>query len=161
MKSVEPWDTCLALMHLRGLLARDPQMPLEHLNEVLKQRGVLDLEKKTPLGDVAPLFKTFELSWEKVRGEGTQRLFKLAAYFPEATPIPLWLLGLATGLGEDCRYPNPLWGVRVGLQELSLMETLSEDQVRLTHWYVHLGSSWSLKSLTRGKPYWKKRGTDW
>ena len=36
----------LALMHLRGLLARDQQMSLDHLNEVLKQRGVLDLEKK-------------------------------------------------------------------------------------------------------------------
>lgn len=36
----------LALIHLRGLLARDQQMSLEQLNEVLKQRGILDLEKK-------------------------------------------------------------------------------------------------------------------
>ena len=30
-----------------------------------------------------------------VQYEAVHQLFKLAAYFPEATPIPLWLLGLA------------------------------------------------------------------
>jgi WD40 repeat protein len=120
----------LALVHLRGLLARDQRITLVRLAEVLKQRGALDVAK-TQQGDAFPLFETFRLSWEKVSDEGTRRLFKLASYFPEATAIPLWLLGLAAGLGERAGIFEPLWEARLQLQELSLIEEFSEDQVQL------------------------------
>ena len=110
------------------------------------------------MGDVAPLFTTFWLSWEKVHDEEAQRLFKLAAYFPEATPIPLWLLGLAAGSGEDCRYPNPLWEARVGLQELSLMETLSGDQVRLHPLVRAFGQQLVAEESDKGKALLEEAG---
>jgi hypothetical protein len=122
----------LALVHLQGSLARDPRLTLVRLAEVLKERGALDVAKKQYL-DAAPMFATFRLSWEHVHDEGAQRLFKLASYFPEATPIPLWLLGLAAGLGESGDIFEPLGEACVQLQELSLLEELSEGQVRLHH----------------------------
>ncbi len=120
----------LALVHLRGLLVRDTQVTVKRLADVLKKRGALELAK-TQQGDAAPLFATFCLSWEKVRDEGARRLFKLASFFPEAAPIPLWLLGLAAGLGESADILEPLWEARMQLQELSLLEALSGEQVRL------------------------------
>ena len=97
----------LALVHLRGLLARDRQVTLVRLAEVLKERGALEMAK-TQHGDATPLFETFELSWKHVQQEEVQRLFKLAAYFPEAAPIPRWLLGLAAGLDESGDLFEPL-----------------------------------------------------
>lgn len=46
-------------------------------------------------------------------------------------PLPLWLLGLAAGLGESGDIFEPLGEACAQLQELSLLEELSEDQVRL------------------------------
>ncbi len=120
----------LALVQLRGLLDRDRHVTLSRLAEVLKQRGALELAK-TQQGDAAPLFATFRLSWEKVDNENARTLFKLASYFPEATPIPLWLLGLASGLGEHGDIFEPLGDACLRLQELSLLEELSGEQVRL------------------------------
>jgi hypothetical protein len=120
----------LALVHLRGLLARDRRLTLVHLAEVLKQRGALEVAK-TQQDDAAPLFATFRLSWEKIGDESARRVFKLASYFPEAAPIPLWLLGLASGLGEHADIFEPLGEACLHLQELSLLEELTGDQVRL------------------------------
>jgi hypothetical protein len=66
-----------------------------------------------------------------VQGEEEQRLFKLASFFPEAVPIPLWLLGLAAGLGESIDIVDPLGEAYVQLRDLSLLEALSGDRVRL------------------------------
>ena len=125
----------LALVHLQGSLARDPHLTLVRLAEVLRARGALEVARKQYL-DAAPLFETFRLSWEQVRDEEVQRLFKLASYFPEATPVPLWLLGLAAGLGERGDIFEPLGEARLQLQGLSLLEELSAGQVRL-HPLVH------------------------
>src|SRR6266496_524989 len=67
------------------------------------------------------------LSVDRERG----LLFKLAAYFPEAAPIPLWLLGLTAGLGEKTEGFTPLGKMRIRLQQLSLLEKLSKEQVSL------------------------------
>jgi WD40 repeat protein len=120
----------LLLVHLQGLLARDRHLTLVRLARVLKERGALEVAKKQYL-DAMPLFATFWLSWEQVRDEGAQHLFKLASYFPEAAPIPVWLLGLAAGLGESGDIFEPLGEACVLLQELSLLEGLAEGQVRL------------------------------
>ena len=74
---------------------------------------------------------TFQLSWQQVRDERARRFFLLASLFPEAIPIPLWLVGLAAGLGRRAQVFNPLWGINLSLQELSLLEGLADDQVRL------------------------------
>ncbi len=120
----------LALVHLRGWLVRDLRVTLRRLKEVLAQRGALELGKKQ-YGDAVPLFATFRLSWEKIASDEARRLFKLASYFPEAVPIQLWLLGLVAGLGEQGDIFEPLGQAYVQLQELSLLEGLSENQVRL------------------------------
>ena len=120
----------LALVHLRSLLERDSQVTLVRLAEVLIQRGALDLAK-TQHGDASALFATFALSWEKVSNDEARHLFKLACYFPEAAPIPRWLLGVAAGLGEGRDIFEPLGDACIQLQELSLIEVLSEDLLRL------------------------------
>ena len=91
------------------------------------------------------------MSWEQVRDERAQCLFKLAAYFPEAIPIPLWLLGLAAGLGESCLILNPLWEARTRLQKVSLMEVLIGDQVRLHPLVRAFGQHLVIKAGEQGK----------
>ncbi len=142
----------LALVHLRGLLVRDRQLTLVRLAEVLKQRGALELAKAQQ-GDAAPLFATFRLSWEKIGDESAQSVFKLASYFPEAAPIPLWLLGLASGLGEQSDIFEPLGEACVYLQELSLLEELSGDQVRLHPLVREFGRRLVAEENEKGKAY--------
>jgi len=119
----------LALTHLQGLLEENQQMHLHDLAQALRQRGALALAH--PRSDLPSLEETFQLSWQQVRDERARQFFLLASLFPEATPIPLWLLGLTTGLGESARPFEPLWEVSLQVQELSLLETLSGEQVRL------------------------------
>ena len=119
----------LALTHLQGLLEEDRQMRLHDLAQALRQRGALALAH--PRSDLPSLEETFQLSWQQVRDERARQFFLLASLFPEAAPIPLWLLGLATGLGESARPFEPLWEVSLHVQELSLLEALSGEQVRL------------------------------
>src|SRR6266487_315122 len=119
-----------ALIQLRALLARDQQMRLVQLSNALTKHGVLKVAT-TSYGDAGPLFATFWLSWEKVRTEEARKLFKLASFFPEAEPIPLWLLGLIAGVGESSDSLEPLYKACVELQELSLVEPLTGEQVRL------------------------------
>ena len=125
----------LPLTHLRDLLAKDRDLSLVRLAEELRQRGALGLTESLSQQGVLEIktttTATFRLSWERVRSEEARRLFHLAAFFPEATPIPLWLLGLAAGLGEESDILTPLGQARLHLQELSLLETLSGHLVRL------------------------------
>jgi len=120
----------LALVHLRSLLDVDQDMLLTALLAELRERGALEIANDVD-PDAASLITTFRLSWEKVKEAEAQRLFKLAAYFPEAAPIPLWLLGLAAGLGEKIEGFTPLGRIWIRLQRLSLVEKLSKDQVQL------------------------------
>jgi WD40 repeat protein len=113
----------LALVHLRGLLKKDRHMTQARLASVLRERGILDV--------IRILDVTFRLSWDYVDDKRAQCLFKLACYFPEADLIPLELLGLATGLGESRDIVDPLGDVCIQLHELSLLEILSGDQIRL------------------------------
>ncbi len=125
----------LPLTHLRDLLAKDHTLSLGRLVEELRLHGALGLTESLSQQGVLDIATTttatFRLSWERVRSEEARRLFQLAAFFPEATPIPLWLLGLAAGLGEVSNILTPLGQARLHLQELSLLEELSGQQVRL------------------------------
>jgi len=120
----------LALVHLRAVLNDDREILLTELVIVLREQGALEVANDLD-PDAVPLIATFRLSWEKVKEPEAQRLFKLASYFSEAAPIPLWLLGLAAGLGEKTEGYTPLGRVWLRLQQLSLLEKLSTDQVRL------------------------------
>src|SRR5712692_7744310 len=113
----------LALVHLRGRLAQDEQATLVRMAEALRQGRLASLKQV--------LFETFHWSWERVHDEAAQRLFLLACFSPEATPIPLWLLGLATGLGEHAESFEPLGEACLELQAANLFERLSGEQVRL------------------------------
>ena len=77
------------------------------------------------------LLEIFHWSWERVHDEAARRLFLLACSFPEATPIPLWLLGLAADLGEQAESFEPLGEACLELQGATLVERLSGKQVRL------------------------------
>lgn len=115
----------LALVHLRGLLERDNHMSLSRLAEVLPQRGTFYVIKDKAF------FNAFRLSWGDVKDEHAQLLFKLACYFPEDIPIPLWLVGLAAGLGESRDIFDPLGEMYIQLRDVSLLEELTGNQVRL------------------------------
>ncbi|MEI6044132.1 MAG: NB-ARC domain-containing protein [Chloroflexota bacterium] len=147
----------LALIHLRTLLAKSPNLKLTRLIQVLEERSKLEVvDKKDPY---APsLFATFRLSWEKVNGIEAQRLFKLAAYFPEAAPIPLWLLGLAADLGESYEVFDPLGETYLYLQELSLFEELAEGQVRLHPLVREFGQRLVQEEPDKGKTTLKEAG---
>jgi WD40 repeat protein len=116
----------LALAHLRGVLTRDQSISLARLDEKLRDRG---MQAQADQDDVP--ITTFSLSWEHIRNDEARRLLLLAACVPEAAPVPLWLLGLAAGLGEQTSILTPLGQAHLHLQELSLLEELSEQQVRL------------------------------
>jgi len=120
----------LALVHLRALLNDDPELLLTKLVTAVQEQGTLEIANDVD-PDVVSLTASFRLSWQKVQGADAQRLFKLAAYFTEAAPISLWLLGLAAGLGEKTEGFTPLGRVWLRLQQLSLLEKLSNEQVRL------------------------------
>src|SRR6266849_8896566 len=113
----------LALVHLRGRLAQDEQATLVRLDQALRWGRLASLK--------SILFETFRWSWERVHDEAVRRLFLLACSFPEATPIPLWLLGLAAGLGEYAESFEPLGEACLELQAANLFERLSGEQVRL------------------------------
>lgn len=121
----------LALTLLRKLL-RDKELTLAYLSERLKQQGVIALVGE---GDEpeAQLLSVFRLSWEKVRtNEAARMFFLLASFFPQATPVPLWLLGLATGLGEQGNTSiDPLGKARLALEEWSLVESYADNKIRL------------------------------
>ncbi len=120
----------LALTLLRDLL-QDEYLTLTHLSKQLQQRGAFEITQSDNENE-ARLFSTFRLSWDKIRDVGAQRLFKLAAYFPEATAIPLWLLGLASDLGETGNTAlEPLGRARRQLQNWSMIEVLTDQQIRL------------------------------
>ena len=120
----------LALMHFRSLLIRDSHITLSRFAEDLKQRGALEIAKLQE-GEAQPLDATFQLSWEKVHDERAQKTFVLASFFKEAVPIPLWLLGLMTGLGERGDILSPLGRVLSQLEGLSLLEKKSADTIQL------------------------------
>src|SRR5712692_206466 len=113
----------LALVHLRGRLAQDEQATLVRMDQALRQGKLASLKQV--------LFETFRWSWERVHDEVARRLFLLSCSFPEATPISLWLLGLATGLGENAESFEPLGEACLQLQAANLFERLSGEQVRL------------------------------
>jgi WD40 repeat protein len=140
----------LALVHLRGLLIKDEHMTLAHLVDVLRERGALDIIKT--------LDTTIHLSWDYVEDERAQHMFKLACYFPEAAPIPLWLLGRAAGLGESRAIVDPLGEVCTQLHELSLLEVLSGDQVRLHPLVCEFGRHLLLEDGERGATLRKEAG---
>jgi hypothetical protein len=118
----------LTLTLLRDLL-QDGHLTLQHLHQELRRRGTLEITSEQDVRE-ARLFRTLSLSWEKVSNPAAQRLFKLAAYFPEAAPIPLWLLGLAANL-EGNTSLEPLGKARIALQRWSLIGELPGDMIRL------------------------------
>jgi WD40 repeat protein len=119
----------LALTHLRAVLARSGTTSLVRLLTIIKERGAKAVEQ----GDQyeKALFAAFEETWRLVRTAEAREIFLLAACFPEVTPIPLWLLGLAAGLGESGDLLEPLGDARYELHDLSLLEDLSGEQVRM------------------------------
>ena len=131
----------LALIHLRGRLAQDKQVTLTRLAHALRQGKLSDLKQQ--------LFQIFTWSWERVSGEATRQLFLLACSFPEATPIPLWLLGLAAGMGEQAERFEPLGESCLQLEQVNLFERLSGESIRLHPWCANLDRLYSLRNKSR------------
>lgn len=126
----------LALTLLRSQLEQNGWLTLSELDQQLSEHGVLAVAR-----DESAIHKsleaTFYLSWQHVSNELAQRMFQLAAYFPAATPIPLWLLSLACAVDEDYALHSPLMEARRLLQRLSLIEDVSRQEVQM-HPLLHI-----------------------
>jgi len=84
----------LPLVSLRTTLRDDPELALVELHALLQERGVLN-----GIGD----FKSFwQSNWEDLTEQEQQDFLLLACLFPAETPVPLWLLEMATG----CTHPE-------------------------------------------------------
>jgi WD40 repeat protein len=120
----------LALTLLRDLL-QDEHLTLELLWREQQQRGIFDITSNEPDILKARLFRTFEQSWQKVETDDAQRLFLLTSHFPEAIPLPLWILSIMAGLPGNNTSLNRLGKARRELQRWSLIEVLPNDAIRL------------------------------
>lgn len=120
----------LALVHLQGMLSQNRQLSLTELARNLRARGALRIAAMHGKQE-NPLFAMLQLSWEQVHDERAQNLFKLASYFPAAVPIPLWLLGIASGLSEDGTLSPLLSKTLALLDELNFLERSSNSLIRL------------------------------
>jgi WD40 repeat protein len=120
----------LALTLLRDLL-QDKNLTVAHLWAEQRKRGTFDITSRTQDILQNRLFRTFEQSWHKVETNEAQRLFKLASFFPEAVPVPLWLLGIAANLPGSNTSLDPLGRARLELQRWSMIEVLPNDMIRL------------------------------
>jgi WD40 repeat protein len=78
-----------------------------------KERTVVSLQKR----------------WQCLESELERSLFLLASFFPAKTPIPLWLLGLATGEGEALS--EHLSRAIHHLQALKLLNGMGGEQVQI------------------------------
>ena len=116
----------LALTLLRDLL-QDDQLTLAHLREALVKRGVFEITSDGEDVLTARLFETFKHSWERVRTAQARRLFQLAASFPEAIQIPLWLLGGVSELSGQ-QALEPLGQARQELRRWSLIEVSPDGE---------------------------------
>ncbi|GCE22036.1 WD40 repeat domain-containing protein [Dictyobacter kobayashii] len=70
--------------------------------------------------------------WDKVICEQERMLFLLASFYPEGTTIPLWLLGLAVGMGEPEGTSELLKRACHQLQALELFEEMTGERVQLS-----------------------------
>lgn len=96
-----------------------------------KEGGVYDADMSTR--HQAAVGATFESQWDSLQNQDSRLLLQIAGQFPEATIFPSFRLGLLAGLKEGAVDP---FGSQtdVAIRELtdvSLMENLLEDRVRL------------------------------
>lgn len=120
----------LALVLLRSQLETNSWLTIAELDQELQQKGVLAVAQDE-FTIKTSLRATFELSWRKVTDEQAQRMFLLASYFPEANPIPLWLLALACGMREEFGVNSDLIRTRRLLTSRSLIEDVSKYEIQM------------------------------
>jgi WD40 repeat protein len=125
----------MALEFLRALLIEEPSLAPTDLLTELRHRGILDLAGATPgayPGNPA-LLETFQMVWDRIKNANAELLFKLAAFYPDMTAIPLWQPGLAANLAESNSPFSPLRLARKRLNDLSLIDYLPEKHCLQLH----------------------------
>ncbi len=143
----------LALSHLRAVLVRSSRLTLARLLEQLHLKGAKWLDQKGDQDEKATL-ATLELSWERVRSEEARRLLLVTACFPEAALVPLWLAGLAAGLGQSAEPLEPLAESLEELQSLSLLDELGETSTRLHPYVTRFGREKLTELADQGQQFW-------
>jgi tetratricopeptide (TPR) repeat protein len=120
----------LALTHLRAELARNPRLAVARLLDQLRVQGASLLENRGE-AEEAKLFATFEISYAQIKTDRARDLFLAACCFQQAALLPLWLLGVAAGLGQSAAPYEPLADSLAELQQLNLLDELAGDFTRL------------------------------
>ena len=110
---------------------QDEHLTLKLLWQEQQRRGTLEITSNEPDILKARLFRTFEQSWQKVETNDARRLFLLASNFPEAIPLPLWVLSILADLPGNNTSLDRLGKARRELQRWSLIEVLPNDAIRL------------------------------
>jgi len=86
-----------------------------------------------PTGHIPFLTATLCLSWDALDDPEAQHVIQTAALLGEAVQVPRPRLALLSGLPDQARpgYPTPLEKALAVLQDYSLVEKLSADEIRL------------------------------
>ena len=150
----------------RGTVVVDsPETPIHQQPSAFKPQEPVTPEPQAtptqPIEDAEAAEATqavFLLIWQQIGSQEARRLFLLAAYFSEAAPIPLWLLGLAAGLGEQGDILGPLGQARKELRERGLLKELSGERVWLHPLARAFGQQLVAEAGERGSALLKEAG---
>jgi hypothetical protein len=136
----------LALALVGAFLRKNPEIAVGDYRERLLAEGALAVADDTELVDAdlptrhaASVEATLRLDWEALAklpggGEAERRVLQAAALLGEAAEVSRARLALLTGLGEKAErkgHPAPLGAALRRLRELSLVEVLGEQEIRL------------------------------
>jgi len=130
----------LALVIAAAYLDQNPEIALGDYRGRLGREGVIatlddsEIESRG-LGTRhdAAVGATLRLSWDALKSDEARRVMQAAALLGEAAQVPRARLALLTGLRDRAEggYPSRLGGALRKLRALSLVEELTEQEIRL------------------------------
>lgn len=130
----------LALALAAAYLGKQPSISLTDFRERLERDGGLvtvDALGVDPLDlptrHEAAVAATLKLQWNALESESAKHVLQMASLLKEATQIPRARLALFTGLSDIAKtgYPAPLDDALISLRDLSLVEELTANHIRL------------------------------
>lgn len=130
----------LTLELAAAFLARNLKVTIPAYLARIGKEGVLATVDRThlrsedlPTGHEPSIMATLAMQWEALADDAARRALQTAALLPEAEQIPRARLALLTSLPDTAEegYASPLEDALAALRDLSLVEELTADEVRL------------------------------
>ena len=132
----------LALEIAAAHLGKRPTQPVAAYRDALLNRGALAVvdDRRGGVRDedlgtrhAAAVAATLAEQWDLVQSEDARLLLRIAGQLPEAAQIPTARLGLLAAISdeEDGFFGSPLAAALAELADISLIEPLADDAIRL------------------------------